>query len=58
MRREEKLKKLLLKENLDIMFPVEMDMEMIKEDYKIPGYKMILPKLAERQSMENPRRQN
>lgn len=46
IRREEELKELLRKENLDIMFLVETDTRSIKEekDYKIGEYKTVLPK--------------
>ena len=47
--REEELKDLLQKERADMIFVVETDTKMILEekDYRVSGYKTILPKRAE-----------
>ena len=49
VRRETELKELLNKEEIDVLFLVETDTQMIGEekDYVVQGYRTILPKLAE-----------
>ena len=49
VKREEELKEMLRREKIDIMFLVETDTEMIREekDYKIEGFRTTLPKRRE-----------